>query len=292
MTRTILFLLAFLTTLVGSFFVQHKTDAAIADPQIEIDEPSIGGIRILVLIIACDHNVRYQGQKADDLIYQELQKMWRFYMNSDPQHVEVYFVKADPDLVHDFDIQGDTIWCKGEETWIPGILNKTLISMEAMLPRLDEFQYILRTNLSSFYIFPRLLKFLETIPKENCYCGNAIYWRGPEPFVSGAGIILSTDLVKMLVDQKNQLMNSRDIDDVAIGKFFYHQKVPIIGDIPQRMDFLSLENWEKHQHGIPKDAFHIRAKNEVHGNNRRIPDELIVYSELIKMFYGIDTNQN
>jgi hypothetical protein len=76
--------------------------------------------------------------------------------------------------------------------------------MEAMLPQLDEFDYIIRTNLSSFYVFSRLFKFLTTLPTEKCYCGV----QGQEDnwtFASGSGFILSPDLVKLLVQHKNQL---------------------------------------------------------------------------------------
>lgn len=47
---------------------------------------------------------------------------------------------------------------------IPGILNKTVKGLEFLQPCFSDFDYILRTNLSSFYVFPKLLNFLHQAP--------------------------------------------------------------------------------------------------------------------------------
>ncbi|MCX6988703.1 MAG: hypothetical protein NTZ52_04285 [Chlamydiae bacterium] len=115
--------------------------------------------KVLVLIIASDN---FPGV---DLVfpYPELKKIWRSYMHTNP-NIEAYFIQGDPNLSSPYEIQGDVIWSKTEENLRPGILNKTLLSIECMLPRINEFDYVLRTNLSSFYVFPRLLHFLQTLP--------------------------------------------------------------------------------------------------------------------------------
>ena len=110
-------------------------------------------IKILVLII-CSDNLP---------VYPELQKIWRSYMHYDRNHVEAYFIKADPKLDVEYKIDNDVIWSKTDECLIPCITNKTLLSLEAMSSRFSDFDYVLRTNLSSFYVFPRLLNFLRTV---------------------------------------------------------------------------------------------------------------------------------
>ena len=273
-------LFLFLSTFFGSLIVHQRVDAFPDDSLLE--ECSNKDMKILVLIVACDYNPSYIYAAANEPVFPELQKVWRSYMNYDPEHVEVYFMKAKSDLATDYEIEGDTIWCKGTETWIPGILNKTILSMEAMLPRLHEFDYVIRTNLSSFFIFPRLLKFLETLPKEKCYCGERFtysHWA----FAQGAGIIFSSDLVKMLVENKNQIFNSSIIDDAALGLFFHDHQVELIEPSLYRMDILTLQSWDANKDKIPPLIYHFRLKNHA---GLRIPDEIFVQREMVKMFYG------
>ncbi len=228
--------------------------------------------KILVLIIACD----------SPEVFFENQKTWRSYMHLDREHVEVYFIKADPKLDTTSSIVDDVIWSKTEENYIPGILNKTILSMEAILPRLDEFDYVLRTNLSSFYYFPKLLEFLKTAPQTNFYCGVDYYgW-----FASGAGFILSPDLVKLLVENKSHFLdNMASFDDVLIGHFLRPRGVPIVP--ADRVDLTSIERWNSHDKNFA-DHFHFRVKNDHY--HLRITDEVFIQRELAKMLYGVQTN--
>jgi hypothetical protein len=229
--------------------------------------------KVLVLIIAND----------DKDYYVEEQKIWRSYMHLDREHVEAYFIKGSPELEQPFLIVGDEIWSKTEETYAPGILNKTILSMEAMLPKLDEFDYVLRTNLSSFYYFPRLLEFLKTLPSTQCYSGAIGHLHGP--FGSGAGFILSTDLVKMLINNKEQLLdNARFPDDVVIGHFFLHRYIPLIS--AKRLDFPSYKAFVKHRNRKLSKHYHFRLKHE--NENLRSTEEVNLQAILRNMFYGVD----
>lgn len=226
--------------------------------------------KLLVLIIASD----------DEPIYVQLQAIWREYMHLDSEHVEAYFVKADPHLETFCEIKGDIIWSKGAESLSPGIINKTLLSMEIMLPRLKEFAFILRTNLSSFYFFPKLLKFLNSLPQKNCYCACKGY-HGDIPFGSGAGFILSPDLVELLVKNKAILNQKNFLDDVAIGSFFQKEAINILP--AKRLDILTLAAWLELKDQVP-DYFHFRLKNI---DNARLSDELYIQKKLLKILYDI-----
>src|SRR4051794_35502725 len=90
--------------------------------------------KILVLVIA-----------SDDLpVYRELQNIWKAYMHSDPEHIEAYFLKADPLLTRPFEIREDVILSQTAENLIPGVLNKTLLAFECLLPGIEEYDYVLR----------------------------------------------------------------------------------------------------------------------------------------------------
>lgn len=231
-------------------------------------------LKILVLIIT-----------ADTLpVYVELQKIWKRYMHLDKEHFHAYFLKGDSDLSKVCEVKDDVIWTKSPENLKPGLLNKTILAMEHMQQRIGDFDfdYVLRTNLSSFYVFPRLLKFIETLPKHRCYCGCHIMQHGYS-FCSGAGTILSRDLVESMVRNKEQFLNHQIIDDWVIGSFMANQeKVSIIN--ASRMVFKTREDWEKNKDDIPDYIFHFRCKQA--NPELRLENETYIQSELLKKFYG------
>lgn len=248
------------------FFIIHISVASLWTSNISgASQPHNRDIKILVLIIS-----------SHDLpVYNELQQLWRSYMHSDPEHVEAYFIEADPLLKENFLVTGDILWSKTVESTIPGILNKTILSLEACVPRLHEFDYVLRTNLSSFYVFDRLLNFLKNCTKERFYCGVCF----PD-FVSGAGYLLSPDLVELLVKNMHIFLNNNSsYDDVLVGQFMMTNHVRLTPH--KRMDFLNIKEWEIKKNHIPKDIFQFRIKT----NNRPVHDPFIM-SQLIQMFYS------
>lgn len=229
-------------------------------------------IKILVLIIASDNFP----------VYLALQKSWKSYMHSDPTHVESYFIRSNPDLPTTTMIENDIIWSKVTEGWTStgpaclGIVDKTILSIEAMLPRLHEFDYVLRTNLSSFYVFPRLLEELKKLPRKKCYFGSVL----GEGIASGCGFIISTDLARLMVQNKSYFMGNNDHDDVVIGKFLRNQGVKLIPH--KRFDLLSLNDWNAIKKNIPNDAFHFRVKND---DQVRLVNDILIHAELMKIFY-------
>lgn len=245
--------------------------------------------KILVLIIASDDEHDHQnkgkfGQKKNNKTYSKQQQIWRSYMHLDPEHVEAYFIKANPNLPTHCEIHDDVIWTKTEENWIPGLTNKTLASLEIMKPRFHEFDYVLRANLSSFYIFPRLLEFIQTLPMHDCYCGIKLSTcKACDNYVSGAGILLSMDLATALVSWKNEMWNSEIIDDCCFGLFLSRVTTTIIPT--PRIWVRNLEQWDNIKHTLPIDNFHFRVKHE--NDSLRETEEIAIQLELLEIYYGI-----
>jgi hypothetical protein len=241
--------------------------------------------KVLVLIIASDNHPAFI----------KLQEIWRSYMHLDPEHIEAYFIKAAPDLKSAHEIIGDTIFSKMPDSYKPGIVKKTVLSMEFMLDKIKKSDYVLRTNLSSFYAFPALLQFLNTLSGKNCYCARPMlpYYTDvtrefrETPFGWGAGFILSRDLAEMLVDQKEELFQHsvENPDDVLIGAFFHRRHVNII-PVPCHI-FKTRTGWQNYKDKLPKEAFHFRAKSyyTYRKSEDTYADELYILSELLKKFY-------
>jgi hypothetical protein len=180
-----------------------------------------------------------------------------------PPTVDVWFVKAKParlwvgDIANDgplsdtveFDREAMTIYVKGEETYIPGILNKTIEAIRAIGLNYD---FVWRTNLSSVLDFDGLIRYCNGVSRSHdvlqmsrhsvhkhdvLYESNkkVLYagYIGLAPieaefdshirFASGSGFLLSREAVQYLLDNAESSLSAtsllrRDlIDDVAIG---------------------------------------------------------------------------
>ena len=234
--------------------------------------------KLLVLIISSD-NI-----PSIPLIYpyKQLHQVWRSYAHLDSSHVETYFIRGNPDLSTQVELVEDVLWSRTEEGLVPGILNKTILSMEYFLPRLHKFDYVLRTNLSSFYVIPKLLEFLTTLPKTGVYCASG------EGFGSGCGYILSPDVVRLIVQNKKKLFNKDGNDDVVLGEFLKDKQVSLLP--APRTDLLSLEEWLKYKNHINPKDFHFRVKNLTH--DLRAIDDIFIYKELLKIYYDINLSIN
>lgn len=239
-------------------------------------------VKLVVLVIVSDHFP----------VYLELQQMWKSYAAHAPEGIEVYFLRADPDLPEPYRFCDHTIWARTSEGWSPdsaGIINKTILAMEGLLEEEIPFNFVLRTNLSSFYHFPRLLSVLNHLPRIRCYFGSST--DGNKGSVaSGCGYVLSKDLVELLVRHKGELMDRPSPeDDVLVGAFLHDQHIQLIRH--RRLDLLSLKDWEKWRDEIPGNIFHIRVKATdrrssplVGDNEYGIMDDIYIHRKLFELF--------
>jgi len=93
-----------------------------------------------------------------------------------------------------------------------------------------DFDYIFRPNCGSYINLPLLEKFIieNNLPKENLYFGVKNK-TSKDPFASGAGYLLSKDVVGHIVEKSSELvydaryydeeLNLPYMDDVSLGKF-------------------------------------------------------------------------
>ena len=102
-------------------------------------------MKIIILILANDSG-----------IYLECQKLWKTYMNLHP-NIKSYFIKFNPELTTDILVDNNTIFIKGNESFITGCLIKTLESINYVLKN-EDFDFIFRTNMSSVVNLNNLYK--------------------------------------------------------------------------------------------------------------------------------------
>lgn len=124
-----------------------------------------------------------------------------------------------------------------------------------------EYDLIFRTNSSSYINLKELLKFAESLPLEKCYAGWTFYDTNDDGglCVSGAGIWLSRDCAKTLMDEIDP---EKEIEeDVYIGRILRKHGIVAIDD-KSREDVNFIHS------GIPKNKYHYRFK----GHNDRLID--------------------
>jgi len=138
--------------------------------------------------------------------YQTQNKTWN---SLDVNDIETYFLVGNKS---ENKINGDILETNVSESLI-NCGSKTLEAFK-LLKGLD-FDFIFRTN-SSSYVDKKLLKdYLRDKPKKNFYSGVVGNHFGIS-FSSGSGFIITKDLVNLVLDKEKE-WEHRLIDDVALG---------------------------------------------------------------------------
>jgi hypothetical protein len=172
----------------------------------------------------------------DACYYDAMRDILRTHVQKYP-NVTAYFYMYDPTIQADFVLDGDILRVRGDETYVPGILQKTLAAMEFFADQ--PFDICIRSNVTTLIDFAALQKELGRYPDLQ-YGGpvSQIAWIDPRGgihdgryfgfrFVVGYAIILSPAAYRLLINNKH-VVNTSIIDDVAIAEFFKNHGIPQI----------------------------------------------------------------
>lgn len=176
-------------------------------------------MKLLVLIISSSDYLPH---------YPILKQNWQSYMNN-YSNIDSYFLDDYPELDQDYQIKPNHFIVQQKESLIPGILNKTILAIRE-LTKLKSYDFIIRTNLSSFWNFQNLQNFLSSlyINPYSYFYASQVYNLDHHnfPFGQGACIILNNFTANFLQKSYHLLDNSLP-DDIAIGQFFFKNNIPI-----------------------------------------------------------------
>jgi len=165
--------------------------------------------------------------------YDKMLKVQQSYYKNFQAQITYYFIKF-REQIDDIMINEETkfIYIKGQEG-IMNILKKTLIAME-YVTKTHEFDFLIRTNISTVVDIYNLGDFLNRIPKTKYYGGGHIlelkwgtnYSLFGTVYAQGTGIILSRDIVEDMCQNQDKL-EYNIIDDVSIGRYIkkYHNDI-------------------------------------------------------------------
>ena len=202
-------------------------------------------MKILMLILASDGSPEYR----------KFQELWRQYTNSN-QHIDCYFYKGNPDMEKDAELIGDTVYVKIEDT-LDNVYDKLMMTLRFLSPQLRKYDFMFRTNLSSYIDFNKYVHFCHLLPETNTCAAVLGNHEGIE-FPSGAGFTMTIDLVKRLIEENPPNFY---LDDVTIGKAMAAWNVHYIRT--NRIDYTSSGIWRyEHMPFHNEIVFHYRAKTE------------------------------
>lgn len=216
--------------------------------------------------------------------YIEMKKLTDIYMRLYKDEIKYFFIEFDQELQQSIKETENTLYFKGIESTIPGIFQKTIYAMEYININYD-YEFVVKTNLSSFFHIENLLKYLSSIPKENFAGGFDCFGA----FITGTGIFLSRDASNKLVDIGKYHLNSDAFDDVLITQLLRAYSIPIyyIGNEYKWTHFtddkLSENNPYNEDIEYPDNTLYFRIK---YGPDRNI--DIMYFKLLLKRIYGIE----
>jgi len=172
---------------------------------------------------------------------------------------EIFYLYSNPKIEKPY-IDGDKFYAKTQEN-LKSIGHKMLQAFDFFFNNY-EFDYIFRTNLSSYVDLPKLATILES--KNFNYDGVVGKAAGIQ-FASGAGYVLSKNCVNYVINHK-QYWNHSLIDDLALGRLMNDNKIFPSGELTRQTILRVSEK-------IDPNQYHYRCKqknrlDDVHLINR------------------------
>lgn len=212
---------------------------------INLEEQMIKKYLCIMLIIYSEDNELYKFNK----------QIWKQYMNSN-KNILALFVMYEPNIETEFKLipEDNMLLIRGEEKLsCENILNKTKIAIKYCNLNYS-YDYIVRTNISSFWIFDNLVNFLKSNTKTNCIQGWKLYNKNKEYFISGTSIIIPYNLISLLLTHANNEIKY-EMDDVEISQYYMSNGIDIIDTMEENINFMHLFKFNN------LDSIKIKLKN-------------------------------
>jgi hypothetical protein len=244
----------------------------------------------------------YSDNRNPDALYNSMydihKEHYDNYKNNFDVRIDTYYVKLSEDIDTLYKLEDTTLYVKGKECWIPGILEKTLRAFEYFKNDLHKYDYIIRGNINTLIDMKLLVEELKCTPikfyggghkRILSWLGGGITddtWYGTE-YIEGTSIILTPDAIHFLLERED-LVKKDIIDDVALG-IFMREHVPALqiqalpvsryADVPCFIDSVNQTFRQDSLVRFVKERRHIFYRNKCCYNNRFID---IIQMEVIK----------
>lgn len=243
-------------------------------------------VKILNLVLYSDNEQHYVD------MYNILSNYYKIFDN-----VKTYFYKFNNTIENDIELIDDVLNFKGTEEYIPGILDKTLKVFKYVEKEFEDYDYIIRTNISTIVDFKLLSIELEKTPVIYYGTTHLIYlqWYTPDIndvnkyfntiYASGTNIILSKKGYKLLIDNID-FLDYTVIDDVSIGVFFKKMNIDLECIIPNKFIKVPLLNNVEYLYNLIRQEYIIYRNWNGHYINRNIDTkQMKIITDLLSKKY-------
>jgi hypothetical protein len=218
--------------------------------------------------------------------------IWTQYMYSEP-NIKVLFVYGNSQVpdAQDYDmIYPDVI----DDNW-PGMITKTLYAMRDIDQQYN-YNFLIRTNLSTFWDLNKLSKRLDQLPCQKCLTGTEVKFQDRKNkqyhYISGFDMVMSRDLIQAILPyiddiiSKKAFLNMEDLALCTAFKEYYDIEIENFGDNHQAVVIGMREYHEKdYQKALvrqkDRNLDHFRIKSRM---NRNI--DKLIHQKLLNDIYG------
>ena len=201
--------------------------------------------KIIILIIGCEKDKTFEKLEST------VRSTW---VSDEVENISTFFIYGNKNNSETVLID-DKIYCNHPDMK-RNIGYKTLDSFK-FIDDNYEYDYIFRTNLSSYIDKKLLYKYVEDKPYDNFYDGmTGIDEKSGVTFASGSGYFISKDLVKIALEDKQE-WNHGLWDDVALGKIMMARNINIYGTAKRG-------SWDERDSdgNIPNEHYHYRCRQK------------------------------
>ena len=160
-------------------------------------------------------------------VYDNMYKVTREYYKRFDNVLTLYYLFSE--TANEPYIDGDILYLPGKESFIPGILDKTMAAFSYVWKNYPDYDYYIRTNISTVVDINQFLNKVEKEPIEygghlmhlgdgyrSYVCGIDSDRFDGVSFATGVLIVFSNNMFKKFVDHSHEI-DRKVIDDVAIG---------------------------------------------------------------------------
>ena len=214
--------------------------------------------------------------------YQEMKRLTSIYMSKYSYNINFFFVEADPNIKSQIEIIGNNIFIKDKETYSPGIFIKTIKALKYINDNYN-YDYLIRTNASSFFNIENMLNYLSIFPKEKYAIGFTLNIPKYGNFLHGTSTIITKDISHYLYQYYNNF-DLKIADDVLISLILKSQNITLNILDESKIQFLIDDIYDE---SLPKlliddNILYYRVKND---KNRDI--DILYFNFLLQKIYNV-----
>ena len=135
--------------------------------------------------------------------------------------IDTYYYYWDENISDEYLLEDNELKIKGKEVYIPGILQKTIKAFEFFKEKIDNYGYIIRSNISTIINFEKLIPILS---QKNYDYGLFFNKKQKAFYPSGTSMLYNKKIFNFVLENKHKLRYDI-IDDYSLGLLLYYNYV-------------------------------------------------------------------